>query len=623
MAKKLILIEGKEDIKNLEKQITDESIVVCFDYESHEKLSIKNLKHNKLDDYLSNVDEEHIDQKAVELTTNWYNNDQIKKYLEYDGINLGKLLEIELIWYFFEYTKRIGGIIKILEKEKPNEVIVSFLSNCVEAVCKNSNIKIQKFTSKKTSSLFFDNIEIPVKINGKIIPIKISRKNFLRVRKIFNKFINILFKIKPNKEELQSKKSILLLDYNISIYDELIKELSKSEQNVLLLNQRRPAVWNLSSLKNLKNSKCKVVELSDFIDDSLKLQIQQKQKKLEGELNKLWNNDEVFNEIISFKNYSFWNAIKENFIQLTTKRFTESVEKLVLLNELFNTIDISVILEWAHVGLEDKLAINVANKNKIPNLFLQHGLYLQNEKFDKYLPILPILPSNNSKHLVWGQTLENYIIEKGGNLKQVIKIGSPRYDKFFREHQTNKKFNTILLAANGFFHINCKGTDIEAFIRMENYVKKILETVKKYPDKKIIVKLHPGKVSYDIKPLIQKIDPTIEIFQNENILDLLEKSDVMISLNYSTVVLDALILEKPSLILLPEEQNFENEIPLKNKTVLITSKVEEIEIMIKNLLEDKKIQQELIKNGKRFVDEYIVNQGDSSKKLADILEDYE
>ena len=83
-----------------------------------------------------------------------------------------------------------------------------------------------------------------------------------------------------------------------------------------------------------------------------------------------------------------------------------------------------------------------------------------------------------------GETLENYIIEKGGNPQHIIKIGSPRYDKFFREHKSNKKSNIILLAANGFFHINCKGTDIEAFIRMENYVRKILETVKKYPDKK-------------------------------------------------------------------------------------------------------------------------------------------
>lgn len=623
MTKKLILIEGNEDVKNIEKLITNESIVVCFDYQSHEKLTVKNLKHNKLDDYLTNDDEKSIDQKAVDLTINWYKHDKIKKYLEYDGINLGKLLEIELIWYFFEYTKRIGGLIKILEKEKPDEIIVSFLGNCVEAICQNSEIKIIKIPSKTTSSLFFDNIEIPIKINGKIIPIKISRKNFLRIRNIFTKITNILFKIKPSKKQLKLKKSILLLDYNISIYDELVKELSKSKKNVILLNQRRPAVWNLSSLKNLRNSKCKVIELSDFLDESLKLQIRDKQTQLENKLNDLWNNDEIFTKIISFNNFSFWHAIKENFIQLTTKRFTESVEKLILLNKLFSSINISVILEWAHVGLEDKLAIDVANKNKIPNLFLQHGLYLQNEKFDKYLPILPILPSNNSKHLVWGQTLEKYIIEKGGNPKQIIKIGSPRYDKFFREHQNNGKFNTILLAANGFFHNNCKGTDIEAFIRMENYVKKILEVIKKYPDKKIIVKLHPGKVSYDIKPLIEKIDPTIQIFQNENILDLLEKSDVMISLNYSTVVLDALILEKPSLILLPEEQNFENEIPLKNKTVLITSKVEEIEIMIKNLLEDKKIQQELIKNGKRFVDEYIVNQGNSSKKLADILEDYE
>ena len=623
MAKKLILIEGKEDIKNLEKQITDESIVVCFDYESHEKLSIKNLKHNKLDDYLSNVDEEHIDQKAVELTTNWYKDNTVKKYLEYDGINLGKLLEIELIWYFFEYTKRIGGIIKILEKEKPDEIVVSFLGNCVEAVCQNSKIKIQKFPSKITSSLFFDNIEIPIKINGKIIPIKISRKNFLRIRNILSKITDAVFKVKPNKKQLQSKKSILLLDYNISIYNELIKELSKSKKNILLLNQRRPVIWNLSSLKNLRNSKCKIIELSDFLDEPLKLQIQEKQRELEGKLKELWSNDETFSKIISFNNYSFWNAIKENFIQLTTRRFIESIEKLILLNKLFNAVDISVILEWAHVGLEDKLAINAANKNKIPNLFLQHGMYLQNEKFDKYLPILPIIPSNNSKHLVWGKTLENYIIEKGGNSKQIIKIGSPRYDKFFREHESKKKSNTILLASNGFFHNNCKGTDIEAFIRMESYVRKIIETIKKYPDKKIIVKLHPGKVSYDIKPLIEKIDPSIQIFQNENILDLLEKSDVMISLNYSTVVLDALILEKPSLILLPEEQNFENEIPLKNKTVLMTSKVEEIENMVKNLLEDKKVQRELIENGKKFVDEYIVNQGDSSKKLAKILEDYE
>ena len=96
----------------------------------------------------------------------------------------------------------------------------------------------------------------------------------------------------------------------------------------------------------------------------------------------------------------------------------------------------------------------------------------------------------------------------------------------------------------------------------------------------------------------------------------------MISLNYSTVVLDAMILEKPTLVLLPEDQNFENEIPLKEGTALITSDINELENMIEVLFNDEKICNELIQKGKKFVNQYITNQGISSKKLAKILEDY-
>ena len=56
------------------------------------------------------------------------------------------------------------------------------------------------------------------------------------------------------------------------------------------------------------------------------------------------------------------------------------------------------------------------------------------EKFDKYIPILPILPSNGSKHLVWGKILEDFIIKQGGKKEEIVKIGSPRYDKFFKNN---------------------------------------------------------------------------------------------------------------------------------------------------------------------------------------------
>ena len=621
MIENLVLLEGKEDVEELQKVITPKTKVICFDFEAHKSLLKLNIKHDKLEKYFSNNDEIIIETKTVELTTKWYKHNKIKESIEFNQVNLGSLLEIELLSYFFEYVKRLIGIIRILEKERPKKVFVSFLGDCTDVICKNLKIEIMKFDSKKTTSLKFDSVEIPIKIGSRIMPIKISRKNFLKFKKIISKIINLAYNTKPNINNLKFKKTILLLDYNIVSYEELIKKLSNSKHNILLLNQRRPVIWNVSSLRILKNSKCKILELNDFLNESLKIEIQKEQNEIIKRLNSLWNKDEVFNEIFSIEGYSFWNAIKENFSILTTKRFVESIERSILMNRLFDSINVSVILEWAHVGVEDKLIISIANKKKIPNMFLQHGLYIQNEKFDEYLPIFPIVPTNGSKHLVWGEIMKKHVVKHGGIENEIIKIGSPRYDKVFNNN-TKKKSNIVLLAANGFFGVNCKGSEIDAFIRMEKFIKKIFEVMKKYPERKMIVKLHPGNVTFDIKPLIQKIDSSIEVYQNENILELLEKSDMMITLNYSTVVLDAMILQKPTLVLLPEEQNFETEIPLKNKAVLMVSDVDDLEIRMKELFENKKIRQELIQKGNEFVNQYIVNQGNSSEKLAKILEEY-
>jgi len=620
LTEKLILVEGKDDVEILIKNMTSETKIICFDFESHKYLVDQKIKHYQVEEYLSNEDELKIDTKALEFTTKWYKHSKLKKEIEYNGINLGNLVEIELIGYFFKHVKRVVGIIKIVEKEKPNEIFASFLGNFTEVISKD--VKINKYKSKKISSLFFDSIEIPIRFRDKIILIKMSRKNFHKFKKIISKIINWVYRLKPNFNQLNLKKSILLLDYNPSLYEEIIKELSKSKHNVLLLNQRRPAIWNLSSLHILKNSNCKIIELNDFLNIKLQKKIKKEQKELNGKLKGLWKNDDLFNEIFIIDGYYIWKAIKENFSILITKRFVEAVERSILLHELFEKIDICSILEWAHVGLEEKLIISIANKRKIPNMFLQHALYLQNEKFDKYIPILPILPSEGSKHVVWGEILENFIIKHGAKKEEIIKIGSPRHDKVFKNRHKEKS-NIVLLAITDFYRINCKGTDTKTFIKTENMVRKIFEVVKKYPEKEIIVKLHPtGNVSFDIKPLIKEIDSSIKVFQSENILDLLEKSDVMISLNYSTVILDALTLQKPTLVLLPEEQNYENEIMLKDGAALFTTDVNEIEKNLKILFNDEKVRNNLISKGNKFVNNYIGNQGTASKKLAKILEDY-
>ncbi len=210
MIKNLVLVEGKEDVNELQKTITSETKVICFDFEAHESLVNLNIKHDKVEKYFSDKDEIEIESKVVELTRQWYKHDKIKKNIEYNEINLGSLLEIELVGYFFEYVKRIMGIIRIFEKEKPAKVFVSFLGDCADIISKDLEIKLIKYDSKKTASLFFDFVEIPIKIGSKIIPIKISRKNFLRFKKIISKIINLIYNNKPKISQLKLKKSIRL-----------------------------------------------------------------------------------------------------------------------------------------------------------------------------------------------------------------------------------------------------------------------------------------------------------------------------------------------------------------------------------------------------------------------------
>ena len=64
--------------------------------------------------------------------------------------------------------------------------------------------------------------------------------------------------------ELNKRKNILLLDFNPERYEYLLLELSKLNHNIILLNQRKPAVWNKNSLKIIRKTNTSVINLNNF-----------------------------------------------------------------------------------------------------------------------------------------------------------------------------------------------------------------------------------------------------------------------------------------------------------------------------------------------------------------------
>jgi hypothetical protein len=614
-------MEGDNDVRVLKDSINTlkDAKIITFDFLSHKALKTLEISHDIIEDYFNPDDEDKIDNRAIELSTSWYKHTDFSA-LEYDGLNLGFLLETEGLVYFFLHLKRVLGIKRILEKEKPRKIIAANLSNFVDTICKNK-VESILFQSKSTSPLYYDSFEIPISIGNQTKSIKISRTSFMKIKRFVQSITNLFFHLKPDLQDIKNKTPILLLDFNPIQYADMLKSLSQNN-DILLLNQRRPAIFNLQSLRIVKSFKGRIVQLEDFINPKISAMITNEKDDLKRKLKTIWSSDKILEKTFSIEEISFWKTIKEEFISMASKRFEESIKRLILLRHLFEKFNFKCVIEWSHVGIEDKPVLYVANKKKIPIIFLQHGLELLNTKFQKYIPFLTILPSNGSKEAVWGNIMRDYVLEHKIKPEEILEMGSPRHDIFFKKKYGTRNNNTILISISPFLYIKFAAADIRSYEYLEECIKKIICGIKKISNKKIIIKLHPAKSYYDVKPLIRQIDPSIPIYQHQNMMNLIESCDVMITLNYTTSLLEAMIFNKPTMLVETEKQNICEEILFKKGASIYVSNINEIDSKLNDLILNEKVRKELIQKGQEFVNDYFVNQGTASVHLANLLENY-
>ena len=619
------LIDESVNLDSIKKQmdLNRDGKFITFDFRSHKLLERENITHEKIEDYLNELDYEKIDDYVSSISVNWYKNTSIDKLLEYRDINLGSLLEIEMPSFFFPIVKNFYGVLRLFEKNKPTLVISSpVMSKIVKATFPETELITLEQMNSKEPSLVFDQIQIKFNIGKMPFRFNIKRHTFFKIKKLTENLTRSIFNMKSNVYS-QVDNAVLLLDFNPLVYGNLLNELSKTNKQIFLLNQRRPAIQNLQSLKIIKNANCKILSLDDFLNDALKRKIETNGHSKLSQINKIWENDELLNKIFLVEGHSIWDAIKNNFIPTCNVRFMECISKLELAATMFEKIKFKCMLEWAHTATDEKIMCLEAKKVSIPTIFLQHGMMILNDSFEKFRKFAPFFPSNGAKIAVWGETMKNFNLGHGVSNDLILDTGSPRHDEYFSRKQKKKKSTgVILIAATSFFEINANGNDTNALIKFEKIIETICRTANKIPNKKLVVKMHPGQLAFDIKPVVHSIDPSIPIYHGKNILDLIETSDVVISLSLSTTILDAMIMDIPTITIIAEEQGFENEIPMKNNATLSVRTPEEFEKALHDALFDDKIRQELIQKGQDFVNNYMSHQGVSSKYLSEIISKY-
>jgi len=323
------------------------------------------------------------------------------------------------------------------------------------------------------------------------------------------------------------------------------------------------------------------------------------------------------------ENYSIWNSIKDHFTKICNSRFYDSIERLMSLNQVFTKYDVSVILEWAETAPQEKEVIHVAKNLGIKSVLLQHAMSPNGEIWDNAGKFFSFFsgPLISDKQVVWGETTKNYAIQYRHNPNDIESLGSPRHDKFFQAKKICNK-GMILLATTGISEFFAETSTTNDYLKFNNFVQEVCRVVKNLKDKKLVIKPHPQPdFVNNIIDLIKDIDPQIEIVLDTDLVELINSCEILITFKNSTIALESMILNKPTISLQTDKWAEESEIAKKHGLVSI-SKIEDIEPTIHRILNDKSFKTDILKNSKNFLDKYFTNQGDASTNLTKFLEKF-
>ena len=631
MASKVLLIGNVSDIDIISDEILQDehTKIFSFDLDVHEKLVSKKITHNMADNLLNQEQRMNIFDKLIEFRS-WHSNLPLNK-IEYENVNLLKLFDSNEFLQSIS-SKIINSIIihKIIETEKPSKVFVTtFFSSTIKSIPNNKNFTIHIFDNPFNEELMWDSI--PIKFNfGKLnFNFNISKKKYLKLKNIIENSFKLFYNFNFNLNS-KNKKNIIFLEFNVQSFSNLFLELKKSDQNVILVNQRRPAIWSKNSFNVVKNSNYKILQLEEILSKEEKVEILKFYHLIIPEINKLWENSIFFNNLFKIDDVVFWDIIKDNLIKSYSEKMYYYVELIASIKKFFDNVDASCIISLNEIGETEKAFLEF-NKNKIPSILLEHGFLDKNDSVSKVkrYDIMSNYSNFTDKIAVWSETKKSYLIDNYQiDPNRIIVSGSPRHDNYFssRKNNNNKKEKILLLAPNPINDMDALSTT-ELKLRFNELIKKIILNIKTLDNVKLIVKLHATSLKHneEIKLLINKIDKNIPVYLSNSVIDVINSSDAVMVISpepgTTTMILESMILGKPTMNIY-----FENTIPqfnhVKHHAVLSLLDTCDLKDNISKILFDDKFKNELISNADIYLSQYLDYNGNSSKRFVEILKSY-
>ena len=621
--KNIIIVEDSYDIKQIDfkQNVHDQNEIFTLNFDSHIILEEMNIQHKIGESLLSMEDKTKVFDTVISLRK-WYEKHPHLKELEFKGVNIIEIFDLnEMHQLLLGRLTKLLILKRIIEKNKPQKIFASeILKQFIESIPLSQDIIVDSFPKSMKNSIFFDKYHISYKIGPLPISFQLKRKTLSKMKKWYERIAtiqNIWY------DENKHDKGVLFLEFDPTRYEELFKQLKKLNINIILLNQRRSAIWNSKAISIVKKYNCKLINEESVLSNKDN-EISQYQNKLEIKLKKFWTEIEFLDNTFVFEECRFWKTIKDVLMQVYSNRLEEYVKLLVLANHVLNRADFRCIVSLYITGETENVILKM-NNNKISNILLEHGYANFVDDISRF-DIFHMYDGFKDKIAVWGKIQKEYLRNfRKVDEKRILQVGSPRHDIFFDVEKETKKYSKkqVLIIPSPI--VNYSGlTDTETFLRYEKLIKKIIQILQKF-EIDIIVKLHPTQdPSNDfIRNVFKQNDKTIPVFHTTPILEQLKTADAVIHIEphgvgLSTAILESLIMNIPTMNIVIKNEIFQFDC-VREKAILTHLDSDYIEKPIFELLFNENVRNNLIKNTKNHLSNYLVNPGIASKKFAEIL----
>ena len=607
----VILFDSSSSIKELKRLLLQSTPkIITFDYDTHKILSKNNIEHEISDTFVDRNDLRNIQKNSYNLVK-WYNEAALSDMLNYDGINLGSLIQVEFNYFLVQFLKKFVEISQIFRKYTTANFVAS--DTLYDIIRSFTSLVIKLDTDANKDKFYYDTIKVTFKVKNHFFTLSLPKNYYIELRKTSERIIHLLFG--PHTNSTHYSKSALLVEFDTIRYKEIFANLHNSVLNLILFNRRRPAIWNKESHSIIRKSKCNVATYYSIIDKNVISRIENGISLIKSNINSIWNDESFFETFFSINGISFWKILKPYLVELFNKRFIESIMEIELTKRLLEKYRFSSVLIWSEVGTTEQIVVKLAKRLHIPVVLIQHGLFYDTPGAYDMNFFQAAFPIDADKFIVWGKVEEQYALKCGVSSEKLEVMGSPLHDNIFKLSNPSQKF--ILLATSGPVKEDAYDLTVKTHEKNENSIKKICEIVTKL-HKNLVIKLHPSPDEFDPSELVKEINPEIKVIKTGSISTLIQSCEVLIVIDVSTVILEAQILRKPVISISVKDNEWGNPEVYRSNSCIHTE-LDNFEASLKRLLEDEDFKKLAIENGKKFVDDYLSNQGSASEKLLDFL----